>query len=231
MLTSIYVSDPGPRIGLEQPFYTTTEESGAVQLCVSITQMISGTVTATVTTFSQTAIGWFQQSVVSVELEIFKTFPFSWLWLYIIVYYFNILWWWLTKVCGGTANRRRCGWKSGVFPGCCGKQRSPSLQSSGNCYYISRCRWRIASVKHVYRYGAGSDKLSLLLCTDGQLIVTLQEPIMAVDEGKIQLPVCVDFLGSTLSNPIIVTLTTITGTAVGTAIVLAFKINYSYIYN
>lgn len=150
MLTSIYVSDPGPRIGLEQPFYTTTEESGAVQLCVSITQMISGTVTATVTTFSQTAIGWFQQSVVSVELEIFKTFPFSWLWLYIIVYYFNILWWWLTKVCGGTANRRRCGWKSGVFPGCCGKQRSPSLQSSGNCYYISRCRWRIASVKHVY---------------------------------------------------------------------------------
>lgn len=55
----MYVSDTGPRIGLELPVYTTTEESGAVRLCVSITQMISGTVTATVSTSSQTAIGWF----------------------------------------------------------------------------------------------------------------------------------------------------------------------------
>lgn len=57
--------------------------------------------------------------------------------------------------------------------------------------------------------------------------MTLREPIMAVDEGKRELPVCVDFLGSFLSNPIIVTLTTITGTAIGTAIIDCFSSIYA----
>ena len=51
--------------------------------------------------------------------------------------------------------------------------------------------------------------------TDGQLIVTLQEPIMAVDEGRRVLPVCVDFLGSNLNREAVVTLTTVTGMAQG----------------
>ena len=45
--------------------------------------------------------------------------------------------------------------------------------------------------------------------------MTLQEPIMAVDEGLIMLPVCVDFVGPILNTQAIVSLTTITGGAVG----------------
>ena len=60
----------------------------------------------------------------------------------------------------------------------------------------------------------------LLMCmyttTDGQLLVTLIEPIMAVDEGKTLFPVCVDFIGSDLDRAVVVTLTTInTGSAQG----------------
>ena len=56
----------------------------------------------------------------------------------------------------------------------------------------------------------------LLLYIDGQLIVTLQEPIMAVDEGVSTFPVCVDFIGSNLNREAVVTLsTTQTGTALG----------------
>lgn len=48
---------------------------------------------------------------------------------------------------------------------------------------------------------------------------------MVVDEGKRELPVCVDFLGTNLINEIIVTLTTVTGGAQGAqgaAIIEAF---------
>ena len=46
--------------------------------------------------------------------------------------------------------------------------------------------------------------------------MTLQEPIMAVDEGRGVIPVCVDFVGSNLGRQAIVTLTTTeTGGAIG----------------
>lgn len=45
--------------------------------------------------------------------------------------------------------------------------------------------------------------------------MTLKEPITAVDEGRTELPVCIDFLGSNLDRQVIVTLTTVTGVAAG----------------
>ena len=46
--------------------------------------------------------------------------------------------------------------------------------------------------------------------------MTLQEPIMAADEGILRFPVCVDFVGSNLNRVIVVTLTTTeTGAALG----------------
>ena len=45
--------------------------------------------------------------------------------------------------------------------------------------------------------------------------MTLLDPIMAVDEGTRILPVCVDFVGSNLGREAVVTLTTVTGQAVG----------------
>ena len=50
---------------------------------------------------------------------------------------------------------------------------------------------------------------------DGEVLVTLQEPIMAVDEGRAIVPVCVDFLGTTLARQIIVTVSTSSDTAIG----------------
>ena len=46
--------------------------------------------------------------------------------------------------------------------------------------------------------------------------MTLQEPIMAADEGISTFPVCVDLVGSNLNRDAVVTLTTIeTGAALG----------------
>ena len=50
---------------------------------------------------------------------------------------------------------------------------------------------------------------------DGRLDVTLTEAVVAVDEGRVELPVCVDFLGSVLTRQVVVTLTTLTGSAQG----------------
>ena len=45
--------------------------------------------------------------------------------------------------------------------------------------------------------------------------MTLQEPIVAVDEGKNMLPVCIDFVGTNLQREAVIMLTTITGSAQG----------------
>lgn len=58
----------------------------------------------------------------------------------------------------------------------------------------------------------------ILLCVfipDGLLVVTLQEPIMAADEGRSLVSVCVDFLGTTLERQVIVRVTTSSDSAIG----------------
>lgn len=138
---NVSISCTGAEVGLEISSYSVSEEDEAIRVCASINQEFSGTVTATITTSDQSALGQFHQLKLSGLCceKTPSTSPPSWLRLCFPVHHSHIFWRGLAPVCWDRSDRRWYWRGLRVFPCQSAEQWSPRLQICGNCFNSAGC--------------------------------------------------------------------------------------------